>query len=450
MINAKTIIVCLLIISLGFILYPEEILTKKYYNCILSGGKEKVYSETGDKNEIKIYYAYFDINFNKDYSVVKIKYYLKNYGKDIKVTWAYPFLVANLEKTLEIKEKVSNENQKIVLDYKNYKVLINGIQVNYYTYHENTRENLLPYKIGDTSIEIDKETKKEQNINMYYYTYSWHTTPVEFKEDEKKIIEVQYIAYHYFNEIVLKNFKEFTAVEDPALEYISKKINSEEFLASEKVFAFLFNTSYSRKEKIIDKVVIKLTANVINQDFLKILPINFKKKNNKYYWVYKDFNAEPLHNIVVKISPFYSNETINPLLFDYTPEKKADKLYSYFELNNKDNEIIISYLKDQKSEKIKVKKLKILTEIFTKKSEIKESNRPKEILIEFADNQDFNNSIKLTKEISYRTYKKSINKKSSILLYDDEAIECKYIKIKFIEFSEPEEILKVSDIEILK
>jgi len=450
MINAKTIFICFLLITIGFNLYSEEILTKKYYNCILSGGKEKIYSESGDANNIKIYYAYFDINFNKDYSIVKIRYYLKNNGKDIKAIWSYPFLTANLEKTYEVREKISHENQKIELDYKDYKVLIDGVQANYYTHHDNIRENLLPYKIGDTSVEIDKNIKKEKNINMFYYTYSWHSTPIEFKEDEKKVIEVNYTASHYFNEIILKNNIDIAAVEDPALVYISKKANTQELLSSEKVFAFLFNTSYSRKEKIIDKVVIKLTANVINQDFIKILPINYRKKNNKYYWIYKDFNAEPLHNILVKISPYYSDETINPLLFDYTPEKNAKNLYSYFELNNKNNEIIISYLKDQKNEKIKFKRVKILTEIFTKNSEIKESNRPKEILIEFADNPDFKKSKKITKVISYRTYKKSINKKSSILLYDDEEIECKYIKIKFIEFSEPEEILKVSDIEIMK
>ncbi|MBN2544399.1 MAG: hypothetical protein JXB50_01295 [Spirochaetes bacterium] len=448
--NIKKMIFYLMIVSLGFNSYSEEILSKKYYNCIFSGGKEKIYSETGNINNVRIYYSYIDINFNKDYSTVKIKYYLKNYGRDISIIWAYPFLVANLEKTMEIKEKIKNENQKIILDYKDYKVFINGEPAPYTTFHNNTRENLLPYKIGDTSIEIDKETIKEQNINMYYYTYSWHTTPVELKEDEKKVIEVHYTASHYFNEITLKQNNDITGVEDPALEYISKKINSKEFLASEKVFAFLFNTSYSKKEKIIDKVVVKLTANIINQDFLKILPINYKRKNNRYYWVYKDFDAEPLHNIFVKISPVYSEYTVNPLLFDYYPEKKADRLYSYFELNNKNNEIIISYLKNKKEEKLKVKKLKILTEIFTEKSELKKSNRPKEISIEFADNPDFYNSIKTTKEISYRTYSKSLNKRSSLTLYDDEEIECKYIKIKFIEFSEPDEILKVSDIEILK
>ena len=74
------------------------------------------------------------------------------------------------------------------------------------------------YKIGDSACIIDKRgrIKFEEEIDSFYYTYSWYITPVDIKEDEKKIITVSYKSPHYYNTIFTKNYKNNQNIEDPA------------------------------------------------------------------------------------------------------------------------------------------------------------------------------------------------------------------------------------------
>ena len=80
------------------------------------------------------------------------------------------------------------------------------------------------------------------------------------------------------------------------------------------------------------------------------MPINYKKIRNNYYWIYRNFKAIAINNLLVKISPSYSKDTVNPLCFIFKPEKTHRGIKSYFEIDKMNNEIMTikersSYLK---------------------------------------------------------------------------------------------------------
>ena len=50
------------------------------------------------------------------------------------------------------------------------------------------------------------------------------------------------------------------------------------------------------------------------------------------------------------------------------------------------------------------------------------------------------------KEISMKKFMKSMNKRSSITIYKDESILCKYIKIKFINTSKDDKIVRIDSV----
>lgn len=433
-------IFCLVLYS-----FSEELVTKKYYNCFFGGGKEVLYTRQGDIKDIEISYAKYDINMNRDYSLVKIKYYIKNSSSEALVVFSYPFIVANLKTTNGFESYDTKE-----FCYREFKIKVDGKESNFAIKNSNIRETILPFKSGDLFYKTQKDILEEKVVDMYYYTYSWYESDIYFKKKEKREIEIEYKVPHYFSEILLKNKYNSRDFEDPALEYISKEKNGETYLESERVFAYLFKNSYSEKEKRIKKVYIVLTANIADLEFLKILPISYKKRGNKFYWSYRDFGAKEEDNILVKILPAYSSNTINPLLFDFTPVRKQDGLLSFFELSNKSNEILVTYKNDKPNEKAIVSGIKIFTEPIFSRSELRDINRPLEILVEFSNSHDFSNSIKKIKSISFKNFKKGIVKKSSLVIYEGEPIECKYIKIKVLRFSESSEVLRISDIVFTK
>ena len=58
----------LILLSINFLLYSNEEISKKYFNNIFGGGKEKIIVSKGNKDSINIYYAIVRINLFDNYS----------------------------------------------------------------------------------------------------------------------------------------------------------------------------------------------------------------------------------------------------------------------------------------------------------------------------------------------------------------------------------------------
>lgn len=454
--------------SIFFILFfilSQNILTtqeieKKYYNNVFAGGKERLFSIKNGIDNIYIKKAYYDIYLYENYSEIKIKYFLENKGEDAEFYWAYPLLEAKIEKVFENTGNNSSrkyENEVIKVNYIDYKIFVNDIEKNYELQEGKEIEIGYPYKIGDSYVSF-KDKKRdiifEEAVNSYFYTYSWNVTPFQMKKDEKLSIKISYKTPHFYNTITVKNNDGPPLghlYEDPALKYYSLKRKKIEKNTSEKVFSYSLNTVYSNKEKIIRRTYIKVTANIIDQKYLKVMPTNYKKKGKRYYWKYKKLKAKPLHNIQIKISPIYSSKGINPLCFDTNIKRKKDGFDEYYEINKKKDSIIMTYHDYNEKDKIEFSKIKIAPENFYNDGKILSAiNKPLKFEIYFSDDPDFQTSKKYITEISLKKFLKYARKRFYVMIFNEDDIECKYIKIKVLETSNDNDIVKISDIQFLK
>ena len=432
-------------------LLSQEKMIKKYYNNVFAGGKEKILSLKNDTKDIQIYYASINIILYENYSKINVKYYLKNKGKDVEISFAFPKLDAKIEKIIEKSKNKETKDLIIKGDYLNYSIKINREYADYQIQKDNENELKNPFKIGDTCCIIEnKKQRYEEKIDSFYYTYSWHVTHLSIKNDEKKVISISYTTPHYYNTITINNPKTIPIIEDSALRYVSIKKESQDHYISEKIFSYLLNTSYSDNEKIIKKLVIILHANIIDQKYLEIFPKDYKKRGNKYIWKYKRLKANPVNNLLVKISPSYSPDTVNPLYFISTPPKITDGLNSFYEINKNKDSITLIYQKDDNNNKILVKAIRITPELYENNSQLKNINKPIKFEIEFSNNPNFENAIKFIKKTTTKKFIKSINKRASFTIYKGKVIKCKYIKIKILKTSHNDDIVRISDIQILE
>ena len=196
--------------------------------------------------------------------------------------------------------------------------------------------------------------------------------------------------------------------------------------------------------------MIILHANIIDQKYLEIFPKDYKKRGNKYIWKYKRLKANPVNNLLVKISPSYSPDTVNPLYFISTPPKITDGLNSFYEINKNKDSITLIYQKNDNNNKILVKAIRITPELYENNSQLKNINKPIKFEIEFSNNPNFENAIKFIKKTTTKKFIKSINKRASFTIYKGKVIKCKYIKIKILKTSHNDDIVRISDIQILE
>lgn len=443
-------------LTINYYSYSNEEASKKYFNNIFGGGKERIIILEGSIDSIDIYYTIIHINLFDNHSNISITYKLKNKGEDAKILFAFPRIDAKLKKIINEKENQKRYKTDIIRgDFLNYSILIDGERANYYVKEEDQVELNLPYKIGDYLYQRrnDKNNNKvinEEMVDSYYYTYSWYISPISIKKGKNKIVNIAYTTPHYYNVINIENTKkDIEELEDPALVYLPENDKDSKRYVSEKIFIYNFKTSYSDNEKNIDKLLIKLKANIIDQDYLKILPINYKKIGNNYYWIFKNFKASAINNLLVKISPFYSKDTVNPLFFNYTPEKTEDGSKSYFELNKFNDEIILEY-KDNRNYLVKFNKIRIFPDYYKSKFDLKNMNKPLLIKMEFSNSPDFSNSTVIIENIRNKKFIRVVQRRSYVEIYNGKEITCKYIKIKVLDTSNKDDIVKISDVQILK
>ena len=84
----RKLIIFLYLFFIIFNLLQAEEVSKKYFNNIFAGGKERIYSLESDTRSVIIYYAEVNISLFKDYSQINAKYYIKNKGDDITLCFA--------------------------------------------------------------------------------------------------------------------------------------------------------------------------------------------------------------------------------------------------------------------------------------------------------------------------------------------------------------------------
>jgi hypothetical protein len=345
--------------------------------------------------------------------------------------------------------KTEQEKIKFKGEYFNYTIILNKIPAEYKIVESDLTE-FLPYKIGDKYIATKTITNNEyrEEIDSFKYIYSWYITSVKMKKKQKSVIQISYTTPHYFSTIFINKDNSNLMVEDPALTYLTYNNESGENFVSDKLFLYLLNTIYSNKENPIKKLDIQLTANVIDQEYLKILSINYKKRGINYFWHYNNLNAQDLNNLIIKISPFYSYKTINPYNFIFFPEKVQSDKQTYYEIDRSNNTLTLNYIGDKAELIVKGIKFSLL---FSKNKYGKYIfNQPLEIELILADNPEFNNPTIIKKKYSERKIESEINKKLSLDILNKEGIKSKYIKIKFLFPSHKADIIKISDIQVLE
>ena len=203
---------------------------------------------------------------------------------------------------------------------------------------------------------------------------------------------------------------------------------------------------------------IKIKPYLINNEYLKILPNKYTIKSENIIFKYSKPDFKQYDNLTLKISPINSKNSIPLFYFISTPKKEKRERFEFY-LFKKGEELTfeyipnnnLSFLYKKSGDKIGIKKIKILPQIFTLKKSIKDSNLPLEFEISFSYDKDFKNSITLKRKISYKEYYKLLKANQSITIYEDkEEIFCKFIKIKIIKsFYEDKETIQINDIEFI-
>jgi hypothetical protein len=194
-------------------------------------------------------------------------------------------------------------------------------------------------------------------------------------------------------------------------------------------------------------LIINLRANTISPDYLKILPLEYAKKNNIYIWHYRNLKAKSINNILVKITPAYSENTEVLANFKVIPDKTRIGKDDYYKIDTIKDSIIIEHQKGM----INIKEIRLFPEHFEYKSQLANINLPLEFQIEFDQTGEFSNPKIYNKSIPSRKIIGSIIKNSYFTIYKSEGIDCKFVRIKFLKTNKNDNnIINISNIQIIK
>jgi hypothetical protein len=448
----KHIILSALFLLTSFSIFAYERYTKTYFNNILSGGKERIKIIKGDIDKIDIYKVIININLSMDYSSINAVYYIKNKQEESEIEFLYPKIDSIINKTIKTynngDKNISKKNIIINGDYSNFIITEDNKIINFEITSDDINDTSIPYKIGDTSnIILNSGKKTTEEIDSYIFKYSWYTARIKFSKNEKKVIKISYSSPLYYNMIEAEKNNKFEIKEDPALKYITTDSNGERKHISEKIFNFMLYTPYSDNEKVVKNLIINLRANTISPDYLKILPLEYAKKNNIYIWHYRNLKAKSINNILVKITPAYSENTEVLANFKVIPDKTRIGKDDYYKIDTIKDSIIIEHQKGM----INIKEIRLFPEHFEYKSQLANINLPLEFQIEFDQTGEFSNPKIYNKSIPSRKIIGSIIKNSYFTIYKSEGIDCKFVRIKFLKTNKNDNnIINISNIQIIK
>lgn len=454
----RKLFVCLLfLVSCLFVFHSKSNsdvhITKKYFNNIFAGGKERIFVDEENRKQLEIENASIYITLFDNYSKINASYSIINNGEDCRIKFAFPRLDAIIDKTFA--NKNLREKSIATGEYTDFTFNIDGNEAAYEIIRSDDNEINLPYKIGDLEYIYNTnnaEYKFIEQVNSYSYLYLWYVADIDLKHNEKTIVNVEYITPHYFNFVDIDGLSELDeqieGIEDPALNYNQSTADNRIKLFSEKVMVYLLNTIYSDQEYCIDSLYIKLTCRIINQKYLKVLPANYKKKGINYTWKYDELKAKPLNNIIVKLSPVYYDAVCDALSLSMIPEKKKDGFRSYYELDKNNNELII-YKND--GGKIAVRSIRLAFDYFENKHELKNMNKPMDIDIYFSGDADFSNYVVYNWDISSRRLRRKLYKYNYVTIFKSKGINCRYIKLKINRSSSDIDTpIRLNDIQLIK
>ncbi len=438
----------------------EKYFYKNYSNCIIVGGREKItFKNIDDKNSIEISLVKVDTEMFNSYSRIKINYIIKNKTKkNIEIKFLYPFLYSNISKKIEKTEKskfLENRIEESVIKglYSDFKIIENGIAKNYEIELTNIEELNLPYSIGNEKNIFEPDSLYSEKVISFVHRYGFYSINLNFNPKEKKIITISYTSLHY-NSNIKSTFDYNNSIEDPSLRYMYKKVSNCFEMLSESLHLFMLYPSYIEETLVPKKMFIKIKPYLINNEYLKILPNKYSLKAENILFKYSNPNFKQYDNITVKILPINYKNSIPTFYFISTPEKEKRDKFDFF-LFKKGEELIFEYIPDNNlsflykkdGEKIGIKEIRILPQIFTLKKSIKDTNLPLEFEISFSDNRDFENATIINQKISYKNYYNLLKTKKYITIYKGENIFCKFIKIKIKKsFYEDNEIIQINDI----
>ncbi len=443
-------------------------LEKKYSKNIFNGGKEYIkFVDEEDKKSIIISYQLVKVDLYENLSKLNISYVIINKSDSkVEFDFCYPKLDTAISKNIvKLSALDGTIVDKSVIEYKingnymDYKITVNGLKKDFLVISGIYQEKNIPFFNGDTKSFIDGDKNVNENIDSFLYNYGWYKTPISIEGKKKTMINISYTTSHYFNEIVLdKESKILT--EDPALNYNYVEINDKRIYNSDKIFSFYFFTDYIDQILPVNKRIVKIVNHLIDDDYINISPKKFNKSGSSYIYKTRSKKTTSLDNIFIKISDTYNPKTISSIYFKSNPQKINRDQSSFYQIDKFNKEITLEYLPDNKSSdtslypdhgSITVGEIRILPKIYTKKEAIKESNNPLKFEILFSDNANFSNAVSAIKTIKLREYFTLIKRKNYISIYKGDQVECKFIKIKFLETSlSSEDFIQINDIEILR
>lgn len=442
----------------------EKYFYKSYSNHIISGGRERfIFKNIDDKKDIELLLAKIDVNLFYNYSKVTLNYIIRNKKeKYIETKFLYPFLYSKIVKKIEKTEKlkfIENRKEEIIIkgSYIDFKINENGISQNYEVEFSDIDELNIPYNIGDEKNIFTSNSLYSEKVLSFIYRYAFYKINLNFKAKEKKNITISYFVPHYNNKIKASFLEYNNSIEDPSLRYMFKRINEYFEMISDSVFTFILYPSYINETITPKKMYIKIRPYLINNEYLKILPNKYKFNKSNIIFKYSNPKFKNYDNINIKIFPLNSKNSIFSFYFISTPEKKKRDKFQFFILK-KGEDLIFEYIPDnnlsflykKNDDKIGIKEIKIMPQIFTLKKSIKNTNLPLEFEISLSDNKDFINSVIIKKELSYKNYYQLLKTKKYITIYKGERIFCKFIKIKITKlFYDDDDPIQLNDIEFI-
>lgn len=443
----------------------SEDLVKKYYNNVFHGGKERfVFQYPDDRKLINVKYCNITVDLFPEYASLNIVYEISAKDRDVNCEFMFPKIDSFINKSTY---SLIDENKDDVLldskllkkegNYDNFSISVNGESVKYKIETSDMLELEIPYRLGDEKEYFDEKMNLyKESVESFTFLYGWYTIPLIIKEKEKLKINITYNCGYYYNENYFDHTRSAIEIEDPALRYEYTESSMGKTGVSEKIFSYLFFTSYSLEEQIVYKTYFKLISHLIDSDILKIIPSNYKQRGIRYYWSYKRLKAKPSNNITVSLFPSNSRRLIPLHDFKFNLVKKRNYKGTYYEMN-KNDDLVIEYNVDGDTgqtygdDTVTVNEIRIAPNYFTDRDQIDNSNIPLEFEIAFSMTENFNDVKKYVEKFDEKDFYDLIDKTSYLSIYKGKPVECKFIRIRILNTSyDNNNIVKIRDIEIMR
>jgi len=380
------------------------------------------------------------VNLYDEFSVIKAEYTLKNSGESTALKLQYPKLDTVIKKTITRGGKSEAQIETIKGDYDDFRVTINNKPTNYLFSDNDTVSTLLPYKLGD--IKINSNNSYREVIDSFEHFYNFYTVDLTLEKKETVVVKIEYKTPNYRNEIVSKKYFEHDLVIDPQLIYAEFDSPDLRTSSSERIFYYPFRTSYYNDSMDIKKMIVTLVSNVIDQDYLSILPVNYRNRTNRYYYTYRNFKPNEYHTLLIKQVQNYSDSTILNSVFDINKNRSGNGLDKYFNFDQENNYLILEF-KEEYRDAFRIDRLSVLPFY---EDEI--SNIPQKISVLFSDSNDFTKPSVYQKRLTNSQIKLLRPTNKPVHIKIGKVVSHNFIKVIFEDVKNSESEFRIRDIQL--